>query len=154
MKLNKEAIGEMIRFSVVGVLVTVIHYVVYWLLQLVVNVNIAWTLGYVAGFVFNYYMSARYIFREKASLENGAGFGGAHVVNYLLQMGLLNLFLALGWSAEMAPVGVYAISIPVNFLLVRFVFKHFSDSKSECGVAISDSKSERDAAIKRKEKKE
>ena len=37
MKLNKEAIGEMIRFSVVGVLVTVIHYVVYWLLQLVLK---------------------------------------------------------------------------------------------------------------------
>ena len=35
----KEAIGEIVRFSVVGVLVTAIHYVVYWLLQLVVNVN-------------------------------------------------------------------------------------------------------------------
>ena len=129
MKLNRESIGEMIRFSVVGVLVTVIHYVVYWALQLVMNVNIAWTLGYVAGFVFNYYMSARYIFREKTSIENGAGFGGAHVVNYLLQMGLLNLFIGMGWSPELAPVGVYAVSIPVNFLLVRFVFKHFKRSE-------------------------
>ena len=121
--INKDSLGEMIRFSVVGVLITVIHYVVYWLLQLVINVNIAWTAGYVAGFIVNYYLSARYIFREKASVQNGAGFGGAHLINYFLQMGLLNLFLWLGWSAEMAPVGVYAVSIPVNFLLVRFVFK-------------------------------
>ena len=129
MKLTKELIGEMVRFAVVGTLVTVIHYVVYWALQLVINVNIAWTAGYIAGFVFNYYMSAKYIFREKASVENGAGFGGAHVVNYFLQMGLLNLFLWWGWSQEMAPVGVYAVSIPVNFLLVRFVFKHFKRSE-------------------------
>ena len=123
MKLTKEQIGEMVRFSIVGVLITVIHYVVYWLLQLVINVNIAWTAGYIVGFVVNYFLSARYIFREKATAQNGAGFGGAHLVNYFLQMGLLNFFLWLGWSAEWAPVGVYAISIPVNFLLVRFVFK-------------------------------
>ena len=123
--INKEAIGEIIRFSVVGVLVTAIHYVVYWLLQLVVNVNIAWTAGYIAGFVVNYYLSAHYIFREKTSVENGAGFGGAHLVNYFLQMVLLNFFIWLGFSAEMAPIGVYAVSIPVNFLLARFVFKHF-----------------------------
>lgn len=123
MNMNKEAIGEMIRFSIVGVLVTAIHYGVYWLLQLVVNVNIAWTAGYVAGFIVNYYLSAFYIFRKKTSVKNGAGFGMAHVVNYLLQMVLLNFFIWIGLSAEMAPVGIYAVSIPVNFLLVRFVFK-------------------------------
>lgn len=121
--MNKEAIGEMVRFSIVGVLVTAIHYGVYWLLQLVVNVNIAWTAGYVAGFIVNYFLSAFYIFRKKTSVKNGAGFGMAHVVNYLLQMVLLNFFIWIGLSAEMAPVGVYAVSIPVNFLLVRFVFK-------------------------------
>ena len=127
----KEAIGEIVRFSVVGVLVTAIHYVVYWLLQLVVNVNIAWTAGYIAGFVVNYYLSAYYIFREKTSVENGAGFGGAHLVNYFLQMVLLNFFIWLGFSATMAPIGVYAVSIPVNFLLVRFVFKHFKRKGSK-----------------------
>ena len=102
--LDRKALGEMVRFAI--------------------DVNIAWTVGYIAGFVFNYYMSARYIFREKASIKNGAGFGGAHIVNYLLQMVLLNVFVKAGVSPSLAPVGVYAISIPVNFLLVRFVFKH------------------------------
>ena len=132
MKLNRESIGEMVRFSIVGVLVTVIHYAVYWLLQLVIDINIAWTAGYIAGFIVNYFLSAHYIFREKTSAENGAGFGGAHLINYLLQMGLLNFFLWAGLSPTWAPVGVYAVSIPVNFLLVRFVFKHFKRrSKSQ-----------------------
>jgi len=131
MKLTREYIGEIIRFSIVGVLVTAIHYAVYWLLQLVVNVNIAWTAGYIAGFIVNYYLSARYIFREKTSAENGAGFSGAHLINYFLQMGLLNFFLWAGLSPTLAPVGVYAVSVPVNFLLVRFVFKHFKRKKKE-----------------------
>ena len=127
--ISKESIGAMIRFSIVGTLVTAIHYGVYWLLQLVMNVNIAWTAGYIAGFIFNYYMSAYYIFRKKASAKNGAGFGVAHIVNYLLQVVLLNFFIWIGLSAEMAPVGVYAVSIPVNFLLVRFVFKKMDQTK-------------------------
>ena len=122
---TRESIGEMIRFAIVGTLVTVIHYVVYWLLLLLVNANIAWTAGYLAGFVVNHFLSAYYIFREKTNAKNGAGFGIAHVVNYFLQMGLLNFFIWTGMSAELAPVGVYAVSIPVNFLLVRFVFKRF-----------------------------
>jgi putative flippase GtrA len=128
MKLNKESIGEIIRFCIVGVLITVIHYLVYWLLLLLVNHNIAWTAGYIVGFIANYYLSARYIFHEKATAGNGAGFGGAHLFNYLLQMVLLNFFVWIGMSHELAPIGVYAVSTPVNFLMVRFVFKHFKRS--------------------------
>ena len=117
----------MVRFSIVGVLVTAVHYGVYWALQLVMNVNIAWTAGYIAGFIVNYFLSAHYIFRKKTSVKNGAGFGIAHVVNYLLQLVLLNFFLGVGLSPKLAPVGVYAVSIPVNFLLVRFVFKKLKD---------------------------
>jgi putative flippase GtrA len=48
--------------------------------------------------------------------------GGAHVVNWLLQLALLNTFLWMGVSKEWAPIPVFVISVPVNFLLVRFVF--------------------------------
>jgi len=36
---------------------------------------------------------------------------------------LLNFWLWVGLSREVAPLGVYAIAVPTNFLLVRFVFK-------------------------------
>ena len=41
----------------------------------------------------------------------------------MLHIGLLNTFLWLGLSKTLAPIPVFAIAIPVNFLLVRFVFK-------------------------------
>lgn len=126
--LKKESISEALRFCVVGVVATAIHYGIYWWLQHHIEVNIAYTVGYVVSFVANYLLSARYTFRERTTARNGLGFVGAHVCNYLLQLMLLNIFLWLGLSRSLAPLGVYAIAVPVNFLMIRFVFKHFRRS--------------------------
>jgi len=123
---KKEALGEVFRFGIVGVLATAIHYGVYWLLQRWINVNVAFTIGYVVSFVANYLLSAHFTFRQQTSARNGAGFIAAHVCNYCLQLLLLNFFLWLGLSRAVAPIGVYTIAVPINFLMVRFVFKHFS----------------------------
>ena len=122
---RKEALGEVFRFGIVGILAVAIHYGVYWLLQHWMNVNVAYTIGYFVSFLFNYYLSAHFTFKENTSARNGAGFAGAHVFNYFLQIGLLNLFLWLGLSREVAPLAVLLIAVPTNFLIVRFVFKHF-----------------------------
>ncbi len=125
-KLNHKTITEILRFGITGVLATAIHYLVYYLLMLVLNTSLAFTLGYLLSFVFNYFMSAKFTFRKKASAKNGLGFCCAHIFNYTLQISLLNVFLWFGISKELAPVPVYCISIPVNFLFVRFVFDKFS----------------------------
>lgn len=114
--------NEIFRFVVTGVLATVIHYGIYYALLNFINTSIAFTIGYFLSFIFNYYMSARFTFRKKTSAKNGAGFLGAHLFNYLLQVTLLNIFLYIGVPKAIAPFPVYAISIPVNFIVVRFVF--------------------------------
>ena len=121
--MNKDNILEIVRFSVVGVVVTGVHNGVYLLLQYAINVNIAYTLGYVVAFFINFYLTSLYTFRKKPSWKKGIGFGGAHLFNYLLHMLLLNIFLKMNIPKALAPVPVYAIAIPVNFLMVRFVFK-------------------------------
>ena len=123
MLFNKETFYEIIRFGVVGVLATALHYGIYWALHDLINVNIAYTIGYFVSFVFNYLSSARFTFKKKKSLKNGLGFCCAHIFNYLLQMFLLNMFIYLGVSKGLAPIPVYCIAIPTNFLIVRFVFK-------------------------------
>lgn len=50
-------------------------------------------------------------------------------MNYGLHLCLLNAFLALGVTEVWAPLPVFAIAIPVNFLLVRFVFKRGKKAK-------------------------
>lgn len=123
MMIKLKQLPEFIRFAMVGIVATVIHYGLYFILQQIINVNIAYTLGYACSFTANFYLSAYFTFRRKPSWNRAFGFGGAHLCNYLLHMGLLNLFLWLGVSKALAPIPVFAIAIPVNFLLVRFVFK-------------------------------
>ena len=123
---KKETIGEFLRFGITGVISTAVHYAIYWVLQHWVNVNVAYTVGYVLSFLMNYWMTAHFTFKERTSGKNAVGFGGAHLVNYCLHIVLLNFFLWLGLSRELAPLGVYAIAIPTNFVLVRYVFKHVS----------------------------
>ena len=126
--MKRETYGEMLRFAVVGTISTVLNYVIYWILQHWINVNVAYTIGYVISFLVNYYLSAHFTFKEKTSTKNGLGFGGAHLVNYLLHIVLFNFFLWIGLSRELAPIAVLAIAVPTNFVLVRFVFKHFKRS--------------------------
>ena len=120
--MKKDTVKEALWFCIVGAVATAIHYGVYFLLQFSLDVNAAYTAGYVVSFIYNYILSARFTFRKKTSVKNGIGFGGAHLVNYFLQVSLLNIFLWLGISRPLAPVPVYCIAIPVNFLMVRFVF--------------------------------
>ena len=62
---KKTIYGEIIRFGLVGTTAAAIHYGTYWLLQHYIDVNIAYTVGYVVSFMVNYYLSARFTFREK-----------------------------------------------------------------------------------------
>ncbi len=125
-RIDREKLGEMLRFGLVGVLAVAIHYAVYWLLQYHLAVNIAYTIGYLVSFMANYCLSARFTFRQQTSAANGAGFAVAHVFNYFLQLGLFNAFLWAGLSRSVAPLAVLVIAVPSNFLIVRFIFKHFS----------------------------
>ena len=123
MLFSRETFFELVRFGVVGVVATALHYGVYLLLHGVMDVNVAYTLGYIVSFVANYLLSACFTFRKKKSVKNGFGFASAHMFNYFLQISLLNLFLWLGGSKKLAPVPVFCVSIPTNFLIVKIVVK-------------------------------
>lgn len=122
---NKEALYQLLRFVVVGVLATALHYGIYLLLLNVMSETIAYSIGYVISFIFNFVLTCVFTFRKKASTKKGVGFGFAHLVNYGLHVSLLNLFLWLGVSNVYAPIPVFCVAVPVNFLLVRFVFQKF-----------------------------
>ena len=113
---------EIVRFGLVGVVATALHYGVYWLLHGLMNVSVAYTIGYFVSFVANYLLSARFTFKKKKSVKNGVGFACAHLFNYVLQISLLNFFIWMGVGEALAPVPVYCIAIPTNFVLVRLVF--------------------------------
>ena len=44
------------------------------------------------------------------------------LINYLLEIGLLNLFLWIGAGELLAPILVMIIVVPINFLILHFVY--------------------------------
>ena len=127
--LSNQKLMEFFRWACVGFVATLIHYGIYYVLKEFVSpqtelwLNIDYTIGYVVSFFGNFFLSAYFTFHEKPSLKKGFGFGMAHAVNYGLHILFLNLFLWLGLSSTIAPLFVYIIVVPINFLMVRFVFK-------------------------------
>lgn len=122
MEINEKTIKEIFRFGLTGGLATVLHYGIYYLLMNVMNTTVVYGIGYFLSFIFNYFMSAHFTFHAKTTKKNGVGFLGAHAFNFLMHMVLLNVFLAIGIPKQFAPIPVYCILIPLNFVLVRFAF--------------------------------
>ncbi len=120
---RRQQLGEVIRFGIVGVLATLLQYAIYWVLIHWLAPTISMTIGYAFSFAFNFVASTRYTFRVEASAKRGAGFALSHAVNYVLQMLMLNLAIWLGVSKQWAPIPMFCVCVPVNFLLVRFFLK-------------------------------
>ena len=121
--IDRQKVGEMIRFGIVGILATALQYAIYWLLIHWLNPSVAMTIGYIVSFAFNFVASTRYTFRVEASAKRGMGFALSHAVNYALQMLTLNLFLWFGVPKQLAPIPMFCICVPVNFVLVRYFLK-------------------------------
>ena len=115
--------AEMLRFALVGTAAVLIQYAIYALLVCAIDHNLAMSVGYGVSFVFNFLASTRFTFRVERTMKRGAGFALSHTVNWLLQLAVLNLFLRLGLSKTLAPLPMFAICVPVNFVMVRFFLK-------------------------------
>lgn len=121
--MNHHKLREMIRFGIVGVVATMIQYAVYYILLPYMDERVALTVGYIVSFCCNYIMTTRFTFQVKANIKNAGGFAFSHIINWALQVGSLSLFLWLGVPKEWAPIPMYMVCVPVNFLLVRFFVK-------------------------------
>ncbi|MCH5301975.1 MAG: GtrA family protein [Prevotella sp.] len=112
-------ITEFLRFGVTGAVATAIHYAVYFALMRWLEANVAFTIGYVVSFLVNYGLSTWFTFHVRPTWARFLKFATSHAVNYVVQISLFNLFRWLGVPDAWAPLPVYAVAIPVNFLLVR-----------------------------------
>lgn len=118
--IGNQRLGEIIRFILVGFLATAIHYIIYYVLLNMLGHNISYTIGYVVSFIFNFILSSLFTFRVKPSLQRLTGFGMSHLINYFIGMGLLNAMIFFGVSVTLAPLPVFVMQVPINFLLVRY----------------------------------
>lgn len=126
---HNEKTYEFLRFCFVGLIATCVHYGVYLLLIKLIEiegkvwVNIAYLIGFGVSWLCNLWMTAKITFKTHVSVKRSIGFAVTHGINYLLHLLFLNIFLSLGITEQIAPIPVYCCVVPINFILVRIVFK-------------------------------
>ena len=57
---NDERLRQFVRFGVVGVLSSAVHYAIYYLLLFVLTASISYIIGYLVSFVGNYFFTNCY----------------------------------------------------------------------------------------------
>lgn len=123
--ISKARLMEIMFFCIVGSTAMAIHYGIYYVLLPVLPVIVSFSLGYFISFLYNFTMTSYFTFKVKPSVGKFFRFAASHGTNYLLQILLLNFFIHVtGLNERMAPIPVYAISVPVNYMLVRLAMKH------------------------------
>lgn len=115
--------SEIFRFAIVGMVATVVLYATYWLSLKILQPSLAYSMAYLCAFIVNYLLTTSFTFKVNKSVKNGVGFVISNVINYLVSMALLNLFLWLGLSNELAPIPTILLATISNFLIVRLVMK-------------------------------
>ena len=128
--------GQFIRFCINGCLAVAIQYAVYWLLlhamgvagdteggNVTTLVNLAYVISYLVSFCCNFIVTSYWTFRSRPSWKRFVGFGGSHFVNFLLQMGFLNIYLWVGVPKEWAAILAMGSAVPINFAMLHFVYR-------------------------------
>ncbi len=122
--IKKYHLAEFIKFVIVGVIATLLNYGIYLALLNIFNKNLAYSIGYALSFCFNLIASHLFTFKKAVNPKSSLKFALAHLINYLIQIGLLNLFTFIGVPKAYAPLPVYVIAIPVNYFVVRFALNY------------------------------
>ena len=124
---DKEKYAQFVRFCANGVLAVAIQYGVYLLLVQWINPFAANTVGYAVSFCVNFIITSYWTFRSRPSWRKLAGFGGSHIVNYVCQQAFLALFLWAGIAKEYAAIMAMGSAVPVNFMILRVIYKKRPD---------------------------
>lgn len=124
--------GQFIRFCLNGCLAVAIQYAVYWVLLKLMDAdgdaqnmktNVAYAVSYFVSFCCNFVITSYWTFHSRPSWKRLVGFGSSHLVNFFIQLGFLNLYLWLGIPKEWAAILAMGSAVPVNFLMLHFVYK-------------------------------
>jgi putative flippase GtrA len=86
--------------------------------------KLAYTLTYLIGIYFSYYLNCRLVFREAAQWSSAIKYPLVYAVQYILGFMLLyGLVDFWNLSESIAPLIVIAATVPVTFMLSRWVIK-------------------------------
>lgn len=126
-----------VRFVFVGTFGTGVQYGIYYLLldifqrhwpEVGILTSVAFTAGFMIEMVCNYFLTNFYTFRTRPSWKNAGGFLLGRVLNYVIQLSLLNALVWLHMGEEWAGIVAIMLAGVINYFVLRPFYK---DKKRE-----------------------
>ncbi|HDE0504134.1 TPA: flippase GtxA [Staphylococcus aureus] len=118
--------AEILKFIIVGGINTLNYYVVYLLLLKLLHIEymISHITGFIVAFVISYYLNCYFVYKVKPTWRKFISFPITQIVNVSLQTVLLYVFVSwLNLPAEIAPFAGLIITIPITFILSKWILK-------------------------------
>lgn len=113
---------EFLRFLLAGALNTALTYAIYLLATLVVGYQVAYAIAFLAGIVISYWLGLRYVFRQAGSLKKVTRYPLVYLVQYAAGAIMLELLVRhVGVSVQLAPLVIVVLTLPLTFILSKFV---------------------------------
>lgn len=113
-----------VKYLLSGGFNTLVTYLLYLLLLNVMNYNFSYSISYVAGILLSYYLNSVFVFQEKISLRKFIKYPIVYVVQYLINLLLLNILIEYaGLSSKIVPIIAIVVTIPITFVLTKFIIK-------------------------------
>ena len=115
--------SEFARFLLAGGINTAFSYSLYFLFNLVVHYQLAYWLAFVAGVLFSYWLNSRWVFTTTMNWKTFLSFPLVYVFQYGIGAVLLYVLVEqLSMSEWWAPLVVILFSVPVTYVMSRFIF--------------------------------
>lgn len=114
--------AEVARFLMAGAINTAITYAIYYALLLRLQYVLAYSIAFAVGVLLSFYLNARFVFIVPPTWRKLLLYPVVYVFQYLL--GIIVLWIAVEIMQTTKPVAmllVIGVSIPVTFVLTRFV---------------------------------
>lgn len=111
------------RFLLSGGFNTLVTYGIYLLLLNVLSYKTSYTVAYVAGIVLAYSLNRYFVFKSHQGIKSVALFPLVYLAQYLTSLLILWVWVEkLGLDSRIAPLIAIAITVPMTFVLSRYVF--------------------------------
>ncbi|EHL24479.1 hypothetical protein KYG_02377 [Acidovorax sp. NO-1] len=119
---NALPVGGWRRFLISGGCNTLASYGLYLVLLRSFSHGVAYTLAYLSGIALAYVLYRHFVYQARGGALRMAGVASAYVIQYAVGLTCVNLWVAAGGWAALAPFCAIAVTTPLMFFLSRKIF--------------------------------
>lgn len=119
-----KSIVQVFKFGLVGLLNTMVTYILYIILLNKFQYSLAYSISYVVGIVVSYFFNTFFVFKQPITIDRFLKFPIVYLVQYLLNLLLMFVFVnKLFMNEKIVLLMSIVITFPITFLISRYVLK-------------------------------